>query len=112
MSTPNRQRAFVANVLSIQASAQGIFGGGIPGNMGMSSSANQAASTGGDQTVEHLKRSALELAKLHAKQADPAAIAQLISEVEGQLLVAGAQSILTDQQTTHLLDELHAAFGD
>ena len=105
-------KGFVAKIMTIQAPAQNMFGGGIPGMMGMSGSVNQAAMTGGGDVIIQLEQKTIELARLQLGHVSHDDITAKVKEVEGLLLVASTLSILTEAQTTTLLDELHTIFEE
>jgi hypothetical protein len=104
-------RNFVEKIMLIQAPAQNLFGGGIPGNVGASSPANQAAETSGGDVVAKLKRESIELARMKAQQENRNDINEQTKIVEGLLLMASTLSVLTESQVNKLLDELHTVFA-
>jgi hypothetical protein len=111
MSNQANVKDFVEKIMMIQAPAQNIFGGGIPGMMGTSGPANQAATTGGGDIIEKLKREAIELARMQYHQLSSDDIAKKAEDVEGLLLMASTLSVLTESQANKLIDELHTNFS-
>jgi hypothetical protein len=107
MSDRDKLRDFVEKIMLIQAPAQNLFGGSIPGMMGASGPANQAAETGGGDVVGKLKREVIELARMKAQQANMDDTKEQAKIVEGLLLMISTLSILTEAQVNRLLDELH-----
>lgn len=95
----------------IQAPAQNFFGKGIPGMLGASGPANQAAETSSEDVVEKLKREVIALAQMQSQQASSEDIAQQTNTVEGLLLMTAALSVITEAQANQLLNELSDIIG-
>jgi len=106
MASNDKLKQFVEKILSIQAPAQNLFGRGIPGMLGASGAANQAAGTSSGDVVEKLKHEAIILAKMQSPHSSVKDFTKRAETVEGLIRMAWTLSILTEAQANQLLREL------
>jgi hypothetical protein len=96
---------FISAIMSIEASASNVFGGGLPGNVGVSVSQEGALNSGMDVTWQ-LKQAVMRLANAYKANAPKAVMIEHAKIVEGCLLSEQLLSILNQKQVDILINEL------